>query len=373
MISWSKFSAVGNEEKYLLDALSSGWLSGGDYVLDLEDALTSTFSTPKAYAVSSGTSALQLAYQTLDVTHGDEVVIPAFCFQAAANVAIQLGLRPVFCDVDEETWNQTVETIEQVITNKTVGIVVVHNYGVSAQIQQICKYAAKAGLWVIEDCAEAWFSKRGDRYVGQFGDISTFSMHATKTIACGEGGVILINDEALIDRAALIRSHGLARQNRHYYHELPGNNYRLSNLLCAVALAQLEKRHDILQDQRRNYRVYQELLRDHWAVRSQKANSGGAQDEVWANAVCINFDELEISRDELIELLACREIEIRPGFYSASCLPYLSQFEAVPSTCANHLAENVIVLPTNASIEEGEARTVCTEIIEVINSSMKGR
>ena len=371
MIDWSNFSPAGDELTYLLDAYESGWVSGGDYVARLEDALKESFSARCALAVSNGTAALQLAYQTVNAKMGDEVIVPAFCFQAAANVAIQLGLRPVFCDVDERTWNQSVETIERSVTENTAGIVVVHNYGRVAPIAEIAEFARARGIWVIEDCAEAWFSKYQDRFVGQFGQVATFSMHATKTIACGEGGVVLVNDESMVERSKLLRSHGLARKERHYYHLLAGNNYRLSNLLCAIAFGQFEKRDLILAKQRRNLAVYRRNLGESPGIEMQEPVSEFATDEVWATAVSVPYRDLDIDRDQMIRLLAERGVEVRPGFYPASSIAHLSPYLHTAAERADKLAASVVVLPTNGSISEDEARTVCDELIDITVSHRK--
>ena len=368
MINWSGFHPVGDEQDYLMQAFSSGWVSGGAYVADLENALEQEFSACAALAVSNGTAALQLAYQVIGAAAGDEVVVPAFCFQAGANVALQLGLRPRFCDVDPRTWNQSVDTIEHALTDNTAGILVVHNYGRAAPVAEIAEFAESRGLWLIEDCAEAWFSRHRDRYVGQYGQVSTFSMHATKTIAAGEGGVVLVNDPELVDKARLLKSHGLARRDRHYFHLLAGNNYRLSNLLSAVALAQFEQREQILSRQRRHAALYEELLAGHDGLSLQAAESDQSVDELWATGVRIDFDRLSISRDRMIELLADHGIEVRPGFYAASSLDYFSDYIDSRATHADDLAANVLVLPTNANVDEDQVRTVCSAVIEITDS-----
>ncbi len=371
MISWSNFCPVGKEKDYILDAFSSGWVSGGSYADKFEVSLESVFTGSKAFAVSNGTAALQLALQALGASASDEIIMPSFCFQAGANVAVQLGLQPAFCDVERDTWNQSVETISKAYSKKTKGIVVVHNYGVSAPVKEICEWAHERGLWVIEDCAEAWFSKYKGKFVGQYGDISTYSMHATKTIASGEGGVVLVNDESLEKRVSLTKSHGIDRSQKHYYHLLPGNNYRLSNLLCAVALAQFEKRDYILTDQRNRSELYTELLGQHWAIELQQSLSEDAEDEIWAIGVFIHFDKLNITRDMLIELLASQGIEVRPGFYSASSLPYHSNKELIHSNNADNLSENIIVLPTNASVSEIQVNMVCDKLIGLLEQHSK--
>lgn len=366
MINWSKFTPVGTEKEYLLDALNSEWISGGGYVQKCEQSLESIFIGSKAYTVSNGTVAIQLAYQAMEVCAGDEVIVPSFCFQAASNVALQLGLVPVFCDVDPKTFNQSVESIKHARTEKTIGIVVVHNYGISAPIEEICTWAKQNGLWVIEDCAEAWFSKYNDKYLGTFGDISTFSMHATKTIACGEGGIVLVNNQSLRERVSLLRSHGLNRSGKQYFHLLPGNNYRLSNLLCSLAFAQIEEREKILESQQKNTDLYRTLLANHWAIEFQKSLDQ-SHDEIWANALFIHFDRLSITRDGLLALLLSNGVECRPGFYSAQAFPFHSANSMIYADNSNFLAQNIIVLPTPGSVSEDEVQEICNTLLALLD------
>lgn len=358
-IEWASFNSVGNESEYLQDAFKSGWISGGGYIEKLESALDSIFAESKSFTVSNGTVALQLAFQVLSVKPGDHVIVPGFCFQAAGNVLRQLGAVPVFCDVVTHSWNQDVETISRALTEKTVGVVIVHNYGRSAPSDEIVEWAQKKGLWVIEDCAEAWFSKYKNKYLGQFGVISTFSMHAAKTISAGEGGIVLLNDASLIDRLKLLRSHGLNRNKAHYFHELAGNNYRLSNLLCAVAYAQIERREEILKRQRNRMEFYQEFLGDHWALSLQKAIPF-SDDNLWAVAVRIKSSLLRVSRDELIHLMQDKGIETRPGFYPASALAY-NDDQGLPNAhpVGASIAREVIVLPCSSRLDREHIRHIC--------------
>lgn len=366
-IDWSSFKATGKELEYLRDAFESGWVSGGVYVEKLESALDSIFAGSRSFAVSNGTAALQVAFQVLSVKPGDHVIVPGFCFQAAGNVLRQLGAVPVFCDVSTLSWNQNVETISRALTDKTVGVVIVHNYGRSAPSEEIVEWARQRGLWVIEDCAEAWFSKYKGKYLGQFGAASTFSMHATKTIAAGEGGVVLLNDASLADRLRLLRSHGLSRDKVQYFHELAGNNYRLSNLLCAVAYGQLEQREGILKRQRERMEAYQEFLGGHWALSLQQGIPF-SDDNLWAVAVRIKSDLLRVSRDELMRLMQEKGIETRPGFYPASALAYNND-QGLPNAhpVSAAVAREVIVLPCSPQLNREQIRCVCETLKSLLD------
>ena len=366
-IEWSSFNPVGNEAQYLQDAFASGWVSAGSYVEKLESELDRVYAGSHSFAVSNGTSALQLAFQTLGVEPGDQVIVPAFCFQAAGNILSQLGAKPVFCDIDSVTWNQTLNTIQRAVTEKVVGIVIVHNYGRAAPSAEIVAWAKDNGLWVIEDCAEAWFTKYQSRFVGQFGDVATFSMHATKTIASGEGGVVMINDPSLKEKVRLLRSHGLNRSKTHYMHELAGNNYRLSNLLSAVAYGQLEQRERIEASQKERAKAYHEMLDGHWALNLQ-APIAGADDNVWAVAVKLNSHLLTVSRDQVITLLKERGIETRPGFYPASALAYNARYLTSNLPVSDAVAKDIIVLPCSSRLTTDHIKYVCEILIELLES-----
>ncbi len=368
-IPWSNFKIHGAEEQYLIDALRSGWVSGGSYVDETEKELNRIFPASHCLLVSNGTSALQLALQTLNVRAGDEVIVPGFCFQAATNVLLQLGANPIFCDVDSMAWNQTLDSIRDQVTKNTVGIVVVHNYGRAAAIQEITEWAKARGLWVIEDCAEAWFTKFDSRLVGQFGTLATFSMHATKSVSSGEGGVVLINDRTIIDRAMLLRSHGMNREKNYYFHELPGNNYRLSNLLAAVALAQLEQRKSIEKRQKTNFRLLKKLLSKctHATLQGSLSLS---DDAVWAPGLLVNFKALRINRSQFIGELATRGVEARPGFWPAFALPYVHESVKDTLPVCDRVSRDVIVLPCTLHLDKSKVQYIATCVQEIIHQHL---
>lgn len=364
-VDWSGFEADPSAESYLLDAFRSGWVSGGAYVQRFENICQERFGSAKALSVTNGTAALQLAFQTLNIKPQDKVLVPAFCFQAAANVLDQLGAIPIFVDADPFTWNVTVSNLDVAFQEGVVGVVVVYNYGFSADISDISTWAEQKGVWLIEDCAEAWFSAFEEKYLGTHGDIATFSLHAAKTISAGEGGLVLINDESLVERAVLMRSHGFSPQTPKYFHNVPGHNYRMSNLHCAVAFAQMERADEILCKQRYIMNRYEELLDSCDLVRRQRSLLG-AQDEIWAFAVELDTTKLSLLRDDVIMELASRGIDCRPGFYTPECFPRASSLHNVNWPTASRLAKNILVLPCDKSMTETEVTLVCQELTSIL-------
>ena len=368
MIPWASFVTTGEEKKMLLDAFDSGWSSGGKYVNKLEQEIETLYHTSRALAVSNGTAALQLSMQLAGVQMGDEVIVPAFCFQAASHVVQQLGAVPVFCDVDPMTWNITAASIETRITKKTKCVVVVHNYGIACDVKPIRALCDVHGILLVEDCAEAWFSKTDQGLVGTLADIATFSMHATKTISSGEGGIVLVKDE-YYERAKLLRSHGLDRTTAAYGHKLPGNNYRLSNLLAAVGYGQLMNRAQILQKQRDGAERYIELLGDSEFL-SLQYGIENKNNLPWAIAVRLHACNVERARNEILADFKTQGIELRPGFVSANNLSFNQNYE-IPCPVSDSLHKDIIVLPCPLHIEPEQIEFVVDHLNRICRPSTK--
>jgi|688.fasta_scaffold04394_21 perosamine synthetase len=364
-IDWYSFSFWGDEKKYVNDALDSTWLSGGGYLEKFEKTLASKLELPNAFVVANGTAALQLAFLVIGIQPGDEVIVPAFGFMAAANVLKLMHATPVFADIDKDHWGMTTETISAKITDKTKAIVVIHNYGVVADMEAIKNLSMSKGLYLIEDCAESIFSKFNGKYCGLFGDLSTFSFHATKTIATGEGGMVSCKNEVLADRLKLIRSHGLKREKKHYWHEYYGNNFRLSNILAAIGLGQLEKAEEIIANKFRVFNKFKEGLGAESRIKFQAIPSE-CEPVIWAIAISVHH--LSFDRDNIMEKLIQNGIECRPGFYTSDQLDLYNNGNVENNfPIANAIAASVIVLPSYPKLLDVEIDRIC-EILKSILS-----
>jgi perosamine synthetase len=363
-LNWYTFSFWGNEKLYVNEALDSTWLSGGKYLDKFESELSDKFNFSNAFLVSNGTAALQLAFLTIGIEPGDEVIVPAFGFMAAANVLKLMHAIPVFADIDKDHWCITAKSIQNKITSKTKAIVVIHNYGNIAEIEEIQHLANLKKIYLIEDCAESAFSKYNNKFCGSFGDLSTFSFHATKTISTGEGGMITCNKVALADKLTLIRSHGLRREKKHYWHEYFGNNFRMSNILAAIGLGQLEQSNEIIQNKIRVYNKYVEELKDEKKIRFQKISSD-CEPVIWAIAISLSVNPIE--RDEIIEKLNNSGVECRPGFYTPDQLEIYNNGSFnnnFPN--ANYIAERSIVLPSYPKLKDEEIVIICEILKKII-------
>ncbi|EFG9803382.1 GDP-perosamine synthase RfbE/PerA, partial [Escherichia coli] len=234
-------SLTGKEKEYVNECLDSTWISSkGNYIQKFENKFAEQNHVQYATTVSNGTVALHLALLALGISEGDEVIVPTLTYIASVNAIKYTGATPIFVDSDNETWQMSVSDIEQKITNKTKAIMCVHLYGHPCDMEQIVELAKSRNLFVIEDCAEAFGSKYKGKYVGTFGDISTFSFFGNKTITTGEGGMVVTNDKTLYDRCLHFKGQGLA-VHRQYWHDVIGYNYRMTNICAAIGLAQLEQ------------------------------------------------------------------------------------------------------------------------------------
>lgn len=353
-IPWAKPVFWGDEERYVTQALQSSWISGGPYIEQFERALANYLRCKHAIAVSNGTSALHLAYLALGLKAGDEIVTPAFGFMAAANVALQLGLRPVFCDVDPKTWCMNASNVKAVLSPKTRAIVVIHNYGNICEMEGLLNLSRERSIPLVEDAAEALGSQTLLGPAGSLGTINTISFHATKTITTGEGGLVTTNDDGLADIARLHGSHGL-RRRRHYWHEVPGHNFRITNLQAALGCAQFEHIETIVRERRRVYTQYEHRLRDLQGVTLQQV-TGRSEPLIWAVAALLSPKHFQQGRDEVLSQMMRYGIETRPGFQPPHEMPY---FEAPPYPVSDLLGRWVISLPTFPTLQEDQIDYVC--------------
>lgn len=353
MIPFSKPVYYGNERKYLLDAFDSTWISEGKYNKILEDNFKYLFNVEHALLTSNGTSAIQLAYLSLELKPGDEVIVPAYCFQACANVARELGLVPVFADVDLVTWLITPETVEPHITNRTKAIVAVDNYGYVCDVPKLRVF----GIPVIEDVAEAIFSKYPNSHIfaGAQADIGTFSFHATKTITTGEGGMLITNSDNISSGAELYKSHGLKVRGT-YDHILAGNNFRMTNLQAAIGVAQLEHYDKIMSLKRYLSYLYRSHLEQVGGISLPKESG---------NEILWSFPLLAwgYNAEWIIKKLKFYNIEARPGFKPAWELGYLG---ANRYASCSELSQEVVVLPLYTSMTNDEVIFICNKIKEIL-------
>lgn len=356
-IPWAKPDYWGNEKKYVNEALETTWISGGQYLDKLEKYFADEFGMKYSLTTSNGTTSIHLAYLAIDIKQGDEIIVPGFAFMAAANIALHLGAKPVFVDVDEKTWCIDINDIEKKISKKTKAIIPVHTYGNVCDMDSIMDIAKKHNIWVIEDVAEALFSKYNNKYSGTFGHLNSFSFQATKTITTGEGGIVLTNEDKFFNTMSLYRSHGLTERGR-YWHEIPGHNFRLTNLQAALGVAQFERKDSIIASRERMHSLYLKYLSEIDGIEMQFF-SPKVTPVLWAFAIKLSASAFPQGRDVLMQQLRECGIETRPGFTASSSLRIYDKHDVASS---NMLSETVISLPSFPSLTEENIQYICNQL-----------
>jgi dTDP-4-amino-4,6-dideoxygalactose transaminase len=240
---------LGEEEKRaVLEVLSSGMLAQGSRVKAFEQAFASMCGTRFAVATSSGTTALHVSLLANRIGSGDEVITTPFTFIASVNSILYTGARPVFVDIDPETYNIDASQIEAAITPRTKAILPVHLFGLSCEMDSILAIAEINNLKIIEDACQSHGAVYKGKVIGSFGT-GAFSFYPTKNMTSAEGGMITTNDEILAEKCQTIRQHGMRRR---YYHDELGYNYRMTDVHAAIGLEQLKKLEHFNQVRRDN-------------------------------------------------------------------------------------------------------------------------
>lgn len=238
MIPIAKPQIEAEEIQNVTEVLHSGILAQGKVVEEFEQNFADYCGVKYAIATNSGTSALHTALAALNLGKNDEVLTTDFSFIASATCILMQGAKPIFCDIDPNTYNISAELLEDKITKNTKAILPVHLYGQSCEMDLINKIAKENDLFVVEDACQAHGAKYKGQKAGALGDVACFSLYPTKNMTTGEGGILTTNNEAIAERAKLVRSHG---QSKRYLHESLGYNYRMTNIAAAIGLAQLKK------------------------------------------------------------------------------------------------------------------------------------
>jgi len=352
----------GNEAVYAQSAIAAGWISSkGTFVNSFEKMFAETVGVSHAVAVSNGTTALHLALAALGIGNGDEVIVPDFCMMSPVLAILYCGARPVSVDVDE-TWNINPRLIEEKITPRTRAVLVVHNYGHPAAIDQIAEIARRHKLYLVEDGAEALGGTVNNRNVGTFGDIACFSFYANKVITTGEGGMVAMNDDALYARALWKRDlcFGPDDETR-FIHEDVGFNFRLTNVQAAIGVAQMEHFAAAVSQKVQIARQYNQRLSDIEGLRLPP-EMPWATNVYWVYGVALE-PSFGLSRKQVQQRLREMNIETRRFFYPVHRQPVLKRFELhgnYPNSI--DLAENGFYLPSYIGMKEEVVERVANAV-----------
>jgi perosamine synthetase len=356
----SKPDLSGLERELLLEAFDSGWIgSNSGFVVDCEKAVSGIYGVQESVLVSNGSVAIVLALDALGIGEGDEVIVPALTYAATASSVVHVGAIPVFCDVDESSWQITAEQISGAYTSKTKAVIVPHTYGVPGDMKSIMSTAEKLGILVIEDCAESFGAEFEGSKVGTFGDAATFSFFPNKLLTSGEGGLVIAKDQRVLDKARLLRGQGMSPSHR-YVFEVPGYNFRITGLQAAVLLGQLRRYSELWDSRQASESQLTSLLAD-YAVRPKGQYS--FLRSPWIFSALLKTD-LEWANLKVAEQLALRGIETRPVFWPLGQMKAFSKYRTVSDIVAQTISQKAISLPSGSHLTPEDA----SEIFEVVKA-----
>jgi dTDP-4-amino-4,6-dideoxygalactose transaminase len=325
---------------------------------------------------TSCTHALELTALLLGVGAGDEVIVPSFTFVSTANAFALRGARPVFVDIRPDTLNLDEAQLEDLVTPRTRAIVAVHYGGVACEMDAVCRIAERHGLAVIEDNAHGLFGRYFGRDLGTFGCLATLSFHHTKNVTCGEGGALVVNDVALVERAEMIRDKGTDRARfyrgevERYSWQVLGSSFVLSDVLAAVLLAQLEGGATIQAKRHAIWTRYRDGLTD-WA------NGQGVQLPV-VPLHCEHPAHLfhlvlpsAGDRARVIDHLASRDIEATWHYTALHSSAMGRRVGSTPLGCpvAEAVASRLVRLPFYTNLSEGDQDRVIEAVTEFSSSA----
>ena len=359
---------VGNEKKYVLKALKDGFISSaGPFVKKFENKFAKIVNRKYAISVTSGTAALQLAFEALKLKKGDEVILPSFTIISCVLPIIRNGSVPVVVDSDPKTWNMDISKVEKKITSKTKAIIAPHIYGLPLDMDPLLKIAKKYNLKVIEDAAEVLGLKYKNKICGSFGEVSTFSFYANKHVTTGEGGIIVTNDKKIADRCKSLRNLYFNEKKRFLHFEL-GWNYRFTNLQAAVGLAQLEKLSNTVIKKRIIGENYNKEFMKSKIFHTPLKKTSYAKNIYWVYGLVIKKNS-KIKLKNFMKKLKDRGIETRNFFWPIHLQPALKRmgyFKKEKLPVAEFLSKNGFYLPSGLSLTLKQQKFVVKQIKKVI-------
>nr|WP_321506980.1 DegT/DnrJ/EryC1/StrS family aminotransferase [uncultured Methanoregula sp.] len=354
--------AIGQEEILAVtEVLESGMLAAGERVAQFEQKFADYCSTTHAIAINNGTAALHAALLAIDIGPGDEVIVPAFSFIATATTVSMCGAKPVFVDVNGDTYNIDPARIEERITDKTRAVIGVHLFGQPFDVDAVKKVCESRNLKLIEDAAQAHGAIYHGEKVGGLGDLGCFSFYATKNMITGEGGMVTTNSRALADRLRLTINHG---QKEKYLHTRLGYNYRMTDLAAAIGLVQLKKLDKFNLRRRKNAEYFNANLSVKGLV-TPKVMEG--TNPVYHQYVIRLTEEFPMKRQEFADYLKSKGIGSAIHYPIPIHRQPLYDTANGPDPCpvSTRLSESVLSLPVHPLLDQKELAYICETINKV--------
>lgn len=354
-LSSPHMSDEGYEMQYIQEAFDTNWIAPlGKNVNEFERELALYVGIDHAAALSSGTAAIHLALKAAGVGAGDIVFCPTLTFSATANPIIYLNAIPVFIDSDYETWNMSPEALEEAFEKYTPkAVLVVHLYGLSADMDRIAKTCRKYNVPIIEDAAESLGTLYKGKHTGTFGDYGIFSFNGNKIITTSGGGMLVSDNE---ERTAKVRFWATQSRDpaRHYQHSELGFNYRMSNVVAGIGRGQLKVLDQRIEKKRYIFEFYKRELVDLEGVELMPVNDWN-EPNFWLSCMLVNG---KVRPLEVMEALEQDNIESRPIWKPMHLQPFFAGYDFIGEGVSEQIFENGVCLPSDTKMTDGDLNRV---------------
>ena len=356
-------------KKYVLKCIDANWISSqGLYVRKFEKALAKYHKVKYCVATSGCTSALHLAIKSLNIGKGDEVICPDLSFIAPANMIVLSGAKLKLVDINSETLAIDHKQIEKKITKKTKAIMVVHQFGHSADMDPIMQIARKYNLRVIEDNAESIGGRYKGKKLGTIGDVATLSFYANKIITTGEGGAILTDSKKIAEKCYVLRDHGMSKTTdriMRYIHLDLGYNYRMTNMQAALGFSQLEIINKILKKRNTQKLLYEKYLSQITEIKVRSFKNWCLPVH-WMTTISIKKKNL---RNKLINFLFKEGVDARPMINPIhQAYHFKKYFNKKNFKNSINVSKNSLHIPSSTLLNKREIKFICNKIHKFFKS-----
>ncbi|WP_210364487.1 aminotransferase class I/II-fold pyridoxal phosphate-dependent enzyme [Bacillus sp. REN3] len=359
-LSSPHMSDEGYEMQYIKEAFDTNWIAPlGENVNGFERELADKVGSKAAAALSSGTAAIHMALKAAGVGEGDIVFCPTLTFSATANPIIYQNAIPVFIDSDYETWNMSPKALEEAFDKypEVKAVIVVHLYGLSADMDKIMEICKKHNVAVIEDAAESLGTYYKGGHTGTFGDYGIFSFNGNKIITTSGGGMLVSNNE---ERIAKVRFWATQSrdQARHYQHSELGFNYRMSNVVAGIGRGQLKVLDKRVEKKRYIFEFYKKELGGLEGVKFMPSNEWN-EPNYWLSSMTLTG---KIRPIDVMDALEKENIESRPIWKPMHLQPFFEKYDFIGTDVSEKLFENGVCLPSDTKMTDRDLERVCTII-----------
>lgn len=360
------------------EVLKSDFLTCGPKIIELEKKLCEITGAKYAVACSNGTTALHIACQAAGLSEGDELITTPITFAASANCALYCGAKPVFADINDKTYNIDPESVKAHVTENTKAIVAVDYTGQAVELNPLIQLCREKGIVLIEDAAHSIGTRYNGKYVGSIADMTTFSFHPVKTVTCGEGGVVLTNNEELYKKLVLYRAHGITRdtslmkkecEGAWYYEQVTlGNNYRMTEIQAALLISQLDKLEMFKERRKQIVERYNEAFS---AIPEITVQQEIPESDTTRHLYILRIkpELLTINRREFFDSMAAENICCNVHYIPVYYHPYYEELGYNKGLCpkAEKLYEEMMSLPLYYAMTDQDVEDVIHAVIKIVD------